>query len=256
MRVIIIEDEALIAKDLQKNIARLQPTWEIVAVLDSVQKSVAWLRQNEAPALAFMDIQLADGASFEIFEQVDISFPVIFATAYDQYAVRAFQVNSIGYLLKPVDEADLAQAIEKFQKLQTALPTQDVQAQLQNLLKDLRQDSPAVKYKERFLVNFKGGLVPIPVEEIACFEKDEIIFLHTFEGKKYVCDLPTMDEVEHLLNPALFYRANRQFIVGIEAIEALKPTYKGIAIKLKLSAIPEIEVSREKVTHLKQWLNH
>jgi len=238
MRVIIVEDEALIAKDLRKLLARLQPTWEVLAVLGSIAKTVAWLKDNDAPALAFMDIQLADGASFEIFEQTEINFPVIFTTAYDQYAIRAFQVNSIGYLLKPVDEIELAQAIEKFQKtFKTPLP---------NLL---------TKYKERFLVSYKGGLVPIRVADIACFEKDEIIFLHTFDGKKYVCDSGTMDEVEALLNPLLFYRANRQYLLNIHAIENLKPTYKGIAVKLKLATIPEVEVSREKITAIKQWLN-
>lgn len=252
MRIIIIEDEALIAKDLQKLLARLRPTWEVVAVLDSVAKSVAWLQNNPLPALAFMDIQLADGASFEIFEQINITFPVIFTTAYEQYAIRAFQVNSIGYLLKPIDEVELSQAIDKFQKSASALSAQN----LQMLLQDLKVDAmPTPKYKERFLVNFKGGLAPISTEHIACFEKDEIIFLYTFEGKKYVTDFATMDEAESLLNPAQFYRANRQYIINIEAIEALKPTYKGIAVKLKLTTTPEIEVSREKVTAIKQWLN-
>lgn len=253
MKIIIIEDEALIAKDLQKNITSLQPTWEVIAVLDSVQKSVQWLTKNAPPALAFMDIQLSDGSSFEIFEQIDIGFPVIFTTAYDQYAIRAFQVNSIGYLLKPVDTVELMQAIEKFYKTQAQTSPIDLQTQIKTLLQDLKP-SVLPAYKERFLVNSKGGLTPISVEQIACFEKDEIIFLHTHEGKKYVCDFQTMDEVENLLNPALFYRANRQFIINIDAVEALKPTYKGISVKLRLSALPEIEVSREKISYLKQWL--
>ncbi len=255
MKILIVEDEALIAKDLQKLLARLQPTWEVMAVLSSVAKAVAWIKAqiHDLPALAFMDIQLADGASFEIFEQVEVGFPIIFTTAYDEYAIRAFQVNSIGYLLKPIGEVELAQAIDKFQKMH--LPAQDLQTQLQTFLQDMKTDLPALKYKERFLVGFKGGLVPIPITQIACFEKDEIILLHTHEGKKYVCDSQTMDELEDLLNPVQFYRANRQYIVSLYAVEALKPTYKGIIVKLKLTTIPEIEVSREKVTAIKAWLN-
>lgn len=247
MKVIIVEDEALIAKDLQKNIHSLYPTWEIVAILDSIQKSIAWLQTNEPPALAFMDIQLADGVSFEIFEHIDVQFPVIFTTAYDQYALKAFQVNGIGYLLKPIDSAELAKAIDKFQKT-------DLQTQLKSLLQDLKPTLPTA-YKERFLATYKGNLVPVSAQDIACVEKDELIFLHTYEGKKYISDCQTLDEVEQLLNPLHFYRANRQFIINIRAIETLKPTYKGISVKLCLPTLSEIEVSREKVASIKQWLN-
>ncbi len=134
MRVLIIEDEALIAKDLQKKLTSLQPTWEVVAVCESVQKTLDWLQKNAPPALAFMDIQLADGTSFEIFEQIQIDFPVIFTTAYEQYALQAFQVSGIAYLLKPVDEVDLQKAIDKFQKISPAIAPQDLQLQIKKIL--------------------------------------------------------------------------------------------------------------------------
>lgn len=248
MKVVILEDEALVAKDLQKTLLEIDTSIDIVVILQSLAQAIKWFKNNQTPDLVFLDIQLSDGVSFDLFKSVPLTCPIIFTTAYSEYAIRAFKLNSIDYLLKPIEKAELMQALDKFKKWKIH------HIDLQSVLKELTEVEIQKKYKERFLVQFKNALVPLSVREIACFQKNELIFIHTFEGKKFVCDANTMDELEELLNPAEFYRANRQFLIHLDNIHILKTTHKGLTVLLKSPAQQEVEISREKVTQFKNWL--
>lgn len=220
MTVAIIEDEMLIAKNLQRLLAQIDPSIEVVAVLDGVNASVKWLKENAHPDLLFMDIQLSDGVSFDIFKKVEIEKPIIFTTAYNEYAIRAFKVNSVDYLLKPIDKEYLERALEKFNK-HYQQGNNGVNDQLNELIATLA--SPAQKkYKERFLVHYKSGIVPLPESKVGYFVKDTIIYLVTTDNEKLVTDYATIDEIEEVINPASFFRANRQMIIHMEQIDNYK----------------------------------
>jgi DNA-binding LytR/AlgR family response regulator len=251
MKVLIIEDEPLIAKNLQRLLRELEPEVEVLGVQDAVAGAVQWLKSNEAPDLLFMDIQLSDGVSFDIFEQVAIDKPVIFTTAYDEYAIRAFKVNSLDYLLKPIDKAELQKALTKYHKYfeaQIGNPT-DITA----IVDTLRQKT--VKYKERFLVHHKSGMIPLGSDDISIFHKDQIIYLHTTDGQKYVTDYDTVDEIEEVVNPARFYRANRQTLINKNAVVSIQKHFSGkIEAKVKGHESLTIDISREKAQDFKTWL--
>ena len=249
MRILIIEDEKPAANRLFQLLRPHFSGDELIGNLDSVRRSVAWFLENPAPDLIFCDIQLADGISFEIFEQVKISSPVIFTTAFDQYAIRAFQVNAIDYLLKPIDPEALDLAIAKF-KSSKIPPALDL-----NLLKSLMQ-TPEKTYKSRFLVRFGEKIQSVPIGEIAFFFSEErVTFLQTFQGKKYVLD-STLEQVEGQVDPSTFFRLNRKYLVQADAIEEVL-TYSNSRLKVILQNCKDsdILVSREKVSELKEWLD-
>lgn len=210
MKVLIIEDEALAARDLIKNLAAVEPDAEVVATLSSVKESKAWLDHHPMPDLILTDIQLSDGISFEIFESKHIKCHLIFTTAYDEYAIRAFKLNSIDYLLKPVDKAELASALKKFHAYGMANPLPD---QVNTLLQSWGQHGR--KHKERFLCVQRNSLVPVSETEIAFFHKEELIFVHTVAGEKLISEHQTLDEIEELVDPAKFYRVNRQYLIHV-----------------------------------------
>jgi DNA-binding LytR/AlgR family response regulator len=195
---------------------------------------------------------LSDGVSFDIFNQVKIECPIIFTTAYNEYAIRAFKVNSVDYLLKPIDKNDLINALEKFRKFYDA---KDISVQnLNSLTKDYFLPSK-VKYKERFLVHYKNGLIPITSDRIACFVKDQIIYLFTIDGQKYVTDFNTIDEIEEVINSKCFFRANRQALLQIEAVDSYHKHVTGkLEVRVKGNSISVLEISREKATEFKTWL--
>lgn len=217
--------------------------------LDTVLRAVRWFGENPPPDLIFCDIQLADGLSFEIFERVKVSAPVIFTTAFDQYAIRAFQVNAVDYLLKPIDPEALERAVGKFKSHQIK-PSLDLE-----LLKTLIQ--PQAKfYKSRFLVRFGEKIQSVPIEEIAYFFSEErVTFLQTQSGKKYVID-STLEQVEAQVDPSSFFRLNRKYLSHVEAIEEVL-TYSNSRLKLKLRNCPDTDIliSREKVGEFKDWLD-
>jgi two-component system, LytTR family, response regulator len=248
MNVVIIEDEPLVAKDLSNLIKKLEPSVRVVETLGSVTASKRWFGNNPAPHLILSDIQLTDGVSFEIFEEHKIECPIIFTTAYDAYAIRAFKLNSIDYLLKPIDEKELGNALAKFKKHTTGAHTES----LLNLLSHLNVEPR--KYKERFLSIQRNTFVPVTVHDIAFFSKDELIYIHTITGEKLLSDHQTMDELENLLDPNIFFRVNRQHLVQIKSVAKVKTTHKGLGIQLKSPYTIELEMSREKVTAFKQWL--
>jgi Response regulator of the LytR/AlgR family len=253
MTALIIEDEPLVAKDLQKLIAETDPGIQVLATLHSVEASVAWFGQHPAPDLAFFDIQLSDGNSFDIFDRADVRCPVIFTTAYDDYAIRAFKVNSIDYLLKPVDKNDLSRALEKLKWAVTPGQT-DVREQIRDLLAQLAQPEKP-KYKERFIAHQGKMNVVVSQQNVACFQKDALIYLVTSDKQQLVTDFETMDELEELLDPSLFFRANRQHFIQLNAVESYRAdAYGKLQVKLKAPLQTTVDVSREKAAAFKAWL--
>ncbi len=254
MKALIIEDEALIAKELGTKIMQLADDVEVVEVLPSLKTAKKWFMQNAEPDLIFMDIQLSDGVSFELFDIYHLRCPVIFTTAYDEYALRAFKVNGVDYLLKPVDDDELKKAIEKSRNIiqsKTATPFD-----IQQLVKNLKEGNSSTLYKEKFIVHVRNTWLPVNTGNIACFVRENLNYLFTFTGEKYILDFSTLDEVEELLDPKKFYRANRQFIIHIDAIQSVKPHENA-----KLTAIIkpplkfEADISREKAPAFKKWLD-
>ena len=250
MRVIIIEDEDLAVWNLISKLQRLDPAIEIVATLDTVRAAVDWFQNNPAPELAFFDIQLADGLSFEIFEQVKVPCPIIFTTAYDAYALRAFQVNSVDYILKPVDQDDLARAFSKLRQLRApaALDAETIQQMLQAL--------QPKSFKTRFMVKIGDHLTAIAADDIDFFfGENKIVWLRHQNGRKYPVDY-TLEQLEELLDPQYFFRLNRQYITSIGAIKdvvSFSNSRLKVGLKEPLSEGP-ILVSREKVEALKIWM--
>ncbi|MGL1885405.1 MAG: LytTR family DNA-binding domain-containing protein [Reichenbachiella sp.] len=251
MKVLIIEDEAPAFRRLQKLLDELDPNIEIVEVLDGVEDTIDWLSNHEAPDLIFMDIQLSDGISFDIFDRVDIRKPVIFTTAFDEYMLKAFKVNSIDYLLKPINSQELQRSINKYNQLKNEFSDHgnvsigEVVKQLQIGTKD---------YKSRFLVKMGEKMLSIETDNIACFQaNDGLVHLVTQQGKKYVMDL-TLDEISKQIDPHKYYRVNRQFILCYHCIEAVHKYGKSkLLIETTLSLEEQILVSDNKASAFKEW---
>ncbi|PSL44342.1 LytTR family two component transcriptional regulator [Chitinophaga niastensis] len=250
MKVVIIEDEVLIAEELAQLLHRHTPDVEVLAVLSSLKQSSRWLQQQPMPDLFFMDIQLSDGVIFELFDKFEINCPVIFTTAYSEYAIRAFKVNSIDYLLKPVDKEALEHAITKFRKNRGL----HYRASMQEVQKVLATPGTPY-YKEKFLVAYRHQLIPVNTVDIAYFRKEILIYAHTFNGEEYILDHDSLEELESLLHPAQFFRTNRQYIININAVHHVVPYSTG---KMSVALLPgqhqQIDVSREKSALFKKWL--
>lgn len=250
MKVLIIEDEAPAFRRLQRILEEIDPKIEIVEVIDSIEDSVKWFRHHDAPDLIFMDIQLADGLSFNIFNQIELTTPVIFTTAYDEYALKAFRVNSIDYLLKPIEKALLKNSLDKWTALKTVFnDNQD----LGEILKSIQPESKT--YKSRFLVKVKDQLLAIKVRDIVYFfTENGIVYLKT-EKNKYALD-HTLDVIEAQLDPQLFFRLNRQYIANLDAIVSSSAYDKGkIMVELNPKTPTPTIVSREKSGDFKRWLD-
>jgi DNA-binding LytR/AlgR family response regulator len=255
MKAIIIEDESIIAEELQNKIRQAAGDVEVLAVLRGVSQAKQWLSSNAEPDLFFMDIQLGDGVSFEIFEDYKPHSPVIFTTAYDDYAIRAFKVNGVDYLLKPIDDDELKKAIDKCRTIlesKSAFP-----ADINLLIQKLALPQPAQhSYKEKFIVNHHRKWMPINTKDIACFMKENIHYIYTFSGEKHILDFTTMEDIEELLDPRMFYRANRQFIVHIDAVQTIQPhDNQKLTVTLKSPLKVQIDVSREKAPSFKKWFD-
>jgi two-component system LytT family response regulator len=249
MNILIIEDEPLVAKDIHNLVLRLEPDASIVAILSSVEESRKWLSEMEGPDLILSDIQLSDGTCFEIFENMNLSCPIIFTTAYDAYAIRAFKLNSIDYLLKPIDAEELSAALRKYK---TLVGRSLLDVQVKSLIQQWGKGNKY--YKERFLVLHGSSLVPVMQSDIAFFHKDQLIFLHTMKEDKFICEYHALDDVEDLLDPQYFFRVNRQYIIHVQAVAKVKTTHKGLSVILKGNSGIEIDISREKATAFKKWL--
>jgi len=254
MKAIIIEDESLIAKELEDKIRTVAGDINVVAVLPSLKTARKWFMQNAEPDLIFMDIQLSDGVSFDLFNTYKLNCPIIFTTAYDDYAVRAFKVNGADYLLKPIDEDELGKAIDKCRRMVENKTGGALD--IQQLLRNLKQGNTTPAYKEKFIVNVRNTWIPVSTSDIACFLRDTLNYLYTFNGDKYILDFSTLEEVEELIDPQKFYRANRQFIIHTDAIQSVKPQENAkLLVTLKPPLKFEIDISREKAPAFRKWLD-
>lgn len=252
MKILIVEDEELAVKKLQKTLEMVDATAEVCGITDSIQSTVEWLQQNATPDLVLMDIELADGQSFEIFNLTEVKCPVIFTTSYDEYALKAFKVNSVDYLLKPVQKEELQAAISKFKKMQPATKSE---ISIDTLVKELQQKLQPKEFRKRFLVKHAQKLVSIEVTDIAFFYSDgRLNFFKTHDNRKFVVDY-TMDELEDMLDPAKFYRISRSFYVSINSVEKIDDYFGNrLILGLKPTVDKEALVSREKVTDFKKWM--
>lgn len=254
MKVLIIEDEDLAVKKLQKTLKSVEPDAEIVGITDSITGTVAWLQQNEKPELILMDIELADGQSFEIFNLTEVKCPVIFTTSYDEFALKAFKVNSIDYLLKPVQKEDLEKSLQKFRSL-TSGQQQNDGVNMEEIIKQLQQKLQPKEFRKRFLVKNGQKLVSIEVGDIRYFFSDgRLNFFKTVDNKKFVVDY-TMDELEAMLDPEIFFRISRSFYVSIGSIEKIDDYFGNrLILQLRPAVDKEALVSRERVSDFKKWM--
>jgi two-component system LytT family response regulator len=254
MNTIVIEDEKLAAQKLIELIHKYDVNIKVIEILDSVEKSVEWFRNSDHPDLVFMDIQLADGLSFEIFEQTEVRSPVIFTTAFDEYTIKAFKVNSVDYLLKPIDYEELSAAIDKYKSNFGPRVINEYKPDIELYDKLITQF--VHPYKNRFVVKVGLHIRSIPVDNIDYFficEKST--FICTKEGKSYAIDY-YLDRVEQLVDPRLFFRISRKYIICIDAVKDII-AYSNSRLRIVLNNPPEEEaiVSREKVRDFKIWLD-
>ena len=250
MKILILEDEPLAAKRLESLMKSVEPNAEILAKLESVRSAVKWFKEHSQPDLILMDIQLADGLSFELFQQADITAPIIFTTAYDEYAIRAFKVNSVDYLLKPIEQDELEAAVDKFKTQRQP----NVQDQIGKVLETLLGQK--TEWKTRFLLKAGARFDVVEVADVAyLYAEDKVVFLVTKDQKKYFVD-DTLDELEQKLNPKSFFRLNRKYFSQLSAIERIEPHFNGrLKIKLRHRDDDDIYVSREKAEAFKKWLD-
>lgn len=252
MTVLIIEDEPLAAQRLENLVKSLEPTAVLLDKLDTVKRAVAWLEENPPPDLIFMDIQLADGISFMIFDQVQVRSPVIFTTAYDAYALKAFKVNSIDYILKPVDKDELGAALTKFRSLNRN--ESDTRHMLTNLSQTIQ--GLTKKHKTRFVIKVGEHLRTVEVGTILYFySQDKTTFCCTTDNRSHILDY-TLEQVEELLDPARFFRISRKYLVAAPAIQdIISYTNSRLRLVLKASQDNDIIVARERVQEFKDWLD-
>ncbi len=248
MKALIIEDEIMAAQTLQKLLGEVRPDVEIADVLESIEESVEWLQQNTMPDLIFMDIHLADGSAFAIFEQVNVTCPVIFTTAYDEYALKAFEVNSIDYLLKPVSKDALEHALNKYHNLAEKRVNAE---QIEKLLTQLGEKK---NYRKFYLMPERDKLIPLAVQNIAYVYIDaKTVKIISKEGKTYYVS-STLDDLMDDLDPYLFFRANRQFIVARDMIKDVSVWFGNkLAINLTVDVPERIIVSKARVAEFKIW---
>ena len=246
MRALIIEDETAAALNLAAILRQEAPGLEVVATLESVEESVEWLRRNPRPDLLFMDIHLADGDSFRIFDAVEITAPVIFTTAYDQYALEAFKVNSIDYLLKPINAADVGRALAKLRRL-TSGERIDYEARVRTMA--------AAHREEVFLVHVRDRIIPLRRDQIAfCYTSNEKVTAYGYDGATYPMD-KTLEALQALLPDADFFRANRQFLIARRAVKEIAVWFGSrLALHLTLETPEKIIVSKARVPEFKAWL--
>lgn len=249
MKAIIIEDENLTARRLESLLRTIEPSMEVLAILPSVAESVQWLRQHDAPDLVFMDIHLEDDLCFKIFELAPLTSPVIFTTAYDEYMIKAFKVNSVDYLLKPVNPDELKAAIEKFKTLKAHFG----RPELDTLLQYIGQRNS--DYKTRFLVTIGTRIRSLETDQIAYFySQDKLTFLVTHDGQHLPIDF-SLDKLATLLDPRQFFRVSRQYMVAFPAIQAVHTYYKGkYRLELQPKAKAEVFVSGDRMADFKEWL--
>lgn len=251
MKALIIEDEKAAVRNLQALLAEVAPDIEVLAVLDSITETIDWFGSHPAPELVFLDIHLADGSAFEIFGHVDISCPIIFTTAYDEYALKAFKVNSIDYLLKPIASDELAKAFDKLKRLQSD-GSGSTGSDYSTLIRALRKEE---SYKTHFLIPMKGDkLLPVSTDSILFFHIDEgLVKAVLTDGKSYLFP-QTLDELSECLNPVQFFRVNRQYLISRKSVMDIDLWFNGrLSVNLKVPVAEKILVSKARVPEFKDW---
>ena len=249
MKVVIVEDEFTAAQNLERLLTSIDSTIDIIAVLQNVDESIEWFSTNAMPDVVFMDIHLADGDSFSIFKSVDIRCAIIFITAYDQYALKAFEVNSIDYLLKPISKNSLEKALDKLKNFSPNHNNADVIAQI---MKSIHQVNKT--HRKSFLVPFKDKLIPISSDDIAyVYSQNKKAVITCFNKRAYMMDT-SLDDFLKQLDPDLFFRANRQFIISHQAVTDLSIWFDGkLAVNLSVATPERIIVSRARSADFKKW---
>ncbi|MCC8146480.1 MAG: LytTR family DNA-binding domain-containing protein [Bacteroidales bacterium] len=250
MKALIIEDEIVAAKALETLLKEIVPKIQILGILQTIDESIEWFQEHERPDLVFMDIHLADGSSFAIFEEVNIACPIIFTTAYDEYALKAFEVNSIDYLLKPINKKDMERALAKYENFSFHPDEGDL---LRKILVDIKQEKQ--QKKTHFLIPEKDKLIPVEVKNLACIYIDtKIVKAITFDHKVYYLEA-NLDELMQQLDPELFYRANRQYIISKKAIKDITLWFGNkLSVNLNVDVPQRILVSKARVGEFKKWV--
>jgi len=255
MKVLIVEDEPFAQQELKRVLSEIRPEYAVLECIDSIEDTVEWLQSHPAPDLIFLDIQLSDGLSFEIFRQINIQCPVIFTTAFDEYAIQAFKVNSIDYLLKPVKKSELEEAISKYEQIKEhyqagTKPEIDLSV-LEKLLDPGRR-----KFKARFIARLGDQIKHIAVEDIAWFfAEDNVVFVMTVSNNRYIID-HTLDQISTLVDPSAFFRLNRSYIAGIKSIGKVNRYFNGrLLIELIPATAEQVFVSRAKAQEFIDWLD-
>lgn len=253
MKAVIIEDEKIAAESLKNIISQLDDSVEVITILQTVEDSVEWLSNNPHPDLLFVDIHLADGSSFSIFDKIKVECPIVFTTAYDEYALKAFEVNSIDYLLKPINKDDLHRALNKYKNLR-GQATVDYMSIVNKIFS---QSNMTNNYREHFLVPERDKLIPLATKDIALIYIDlKLIKAVTYSGKIYYMN-QNLDELMSQLNPKKFFRANRQFIISHDAVKDVSVWFGNkIVINLTVPTEEKIIVSKAKVTEFKNWYSY
>lgn len=248
MKILIIEDETAAAQNLSAILKEIAPDVEILDIIDTVVDSVEWFRSNPMPDLVFMDIHLSDGKSFRIFDSVKVDVPIIFTTAYDQYALEAFKVNGIDYILKPINEQDVSRAIDKWKMLTNA----DRSAYVERV--DTMAQTERVE-QQTFLVRFRDKIIPLSCDDIAFFyTSDERVSAYNFKGERYPIER-TLEALQGILPQNVFFRANRQFIVSREAVKDISVWFGSrLLLNLTLETPEKIIISKARVPEFKAWL--
>lgn len=252
MKILIIEDEPQAAKRLETLVKELLPSANVLDKIDSVKRSVQWFKNNPSPDVTLMDIQLADGLSFQIFDQCEVKCPVIFTTAYDEYALKAFKVNSIDYILKPVDKQELQAAFTKLENMtKGANSTQLLMDNIGQVVTLLSK-----KHKERFVVKVGEHLRTIDVKDVLYFySQDKTTFCHSNDSRNHILDF-TLEQLEDMIDPSVFFRVNRKYFVRAESIlDIIAYTNSRLKLILKNSTDSDVIVARERVQEFKQWLD-
>ncbi len=253
MKIIIVEDELHSSRLLKGMLEELRPDWDVLETFESVSSTVAWLNDNPSPDLIFLDIQLNDGICFSIFEQSKVESMVIFTTAYDEYAIQAFKVNSIDYLLKPIKRDKLLQAINKFEKMSKAQGEEVDPVDVREVLNAIKQGEK--KYRKRFLISGTTAYFKIQAQDVAYFyTENRVSYAVTFDAKEHILDL-TMERLEEQLDPELFFRANRSVILNSEAVRKFENHFGGkLMVRLVTPFKNPVTISRLKASEFKEWL--
>lgn len=248
MKVLIIEDETAAAKNLRSVLKSVTPDAQIIETIDTVVDAVEWFKSNTAPDLVFMDIHLSDGESFKIFDMVEVTAPVIFTTAYDQYALKAFQTSGIDYLLKPIQEDEVRRAVDKW-RLLTGVDKSDYKQKVDTLISEQRDE------RQSFLVRFRDKLIPVSQNDIAyCYTSEDKVYAFGYNGERYPME-HTLEALQGMLSAKKFYRANRQFIISRDAVVDVSVWFGSrLSVNLKVEIPEKIIVPKARVPEFKQWL--